>query len=100
MPTNCTPDQTATELGCIPNDVGGFVSKFYTIGITIIAILALIGIIYGGYKLSMSNGNPMEIKTGRSYIMYSIIGIVLAIFATVLLKVIGVDILHIPGFIN
>jgi len=100
MPNNCPGGQTATELGCIPNDVGGFVSKFYAIGLGIVGILALIGIIYGGYKISMSAGNPMEIKTGRSYVMYSIIGIILAIFATILLKVIGVDVLHIPGFIN
>lgn len=100
MPPICPNGQTATELGCIPNDVGGFVSKFYGIGLGIVGILALFGIIYGGYKLTMSSGNPMEIKTGRSYIMYSIIGIILAIFATILLKVIGVDVLHIPGFIS
>jgi glucose uptake protein GlcU len=95
---NCPINETLTELGCIPNTVQGFVSKFYGIGIGLIGGVALIFIIYGAYILITSQGNPDKLRDGKSYIVYAIIGLVLAIFGYIFVQVIAVDILHLPGF--
>jgi hypothetical protein len=87
-----------TELGCIPNDPAGFVSKFYGIGLSMIGGISILFIIYGGYIILTSQGNPDKIKNGKSYVIYAVIGLFLAIFGFVLIKLVVVDILHIPGF--
>ncbi len=91
---NCTP----TDLGCIPNDPVGFVAKFYGIGLGLIGGVAVLFIIYGGYIILSSQGNPQNLNRGKSYIMYAIIGLLLAIFGFVFIQVIAVNILKIPGF--
>ncbi len=91
---NCTP----TELGCIPNDPVGFVSKFYGIGLSAIAGVALIFLIYGGYTILSSQGNPQSLNKGKSYIMYAIIGILFAVLGFVFIQIIAVNVLGIPGF--
>ncbi len=95
---NCQVNETWTELGCIPNTVPGFVSKFYGIGLGLIGGVALIFIIYGGYIITTSRGNPDRLKEGKSYIIYAIIGLLLAVFGYVFIEVIAVDVLQIPGF--
>ena len=94
----CLSTETSTELGCIPNDPVGFVAKFYAIGLGLIGGVSLLYIIYGGYLILVSQGNPQKINDGKSYILYAIIGLLLAIFGYVFIQVIAIDILHIPGF--
>jgi Type IV secretion system pilin len=91
---NCTP----TDLGCIPNDPAGFVAKFYGIGLGLIGGVAVLFIIYGGYIILSSQGNPQNLNRGKSYIMYAIIGLLLAIFGFVFIQIIAVNVLGIPGF--
>lgn len=95
---NCQANETWTELGCIPNTVPGFVSKFYGIGLGLIGGVSLIFIIYGGYIIITSRGNPDKLNNGKSYIYYAIAGLLLAIFGYVFIQVIAVDVLRIPGF--
>jgi glucose uptake protein GlcU len=98
MSPSCAVNETSTELGCIPNTVSGFVSKFYGIGLGLIGGVAILFIIYGGYILMTSQGRPDKISNGKSYITYAIIGLLLAIFGYIFIQVIAIDILHIPGF--
>ncbi|PIZ99530.1 MAG: hypothetical protein CO135_02665 [Candidatus Levybacteria bacterium CG_4_9_14_3_um_filter_35_16] len=98
MALTCLPSETSTDLGCIPNDPVGFVAKFYAIGLGLIGGVSLLYIIYGGYLILVSQGNPQKINDGKSYILYAIIGLLLAIFGYVFIQVIAIDILHIPGF--
>ena len=94
----CGPTEKKTELGCIPTDPIAFVQKFYGIGLGLIGGVGLIFIIYGGYIIVGSEGNPAALNRGKSYIMYAMMGIALAVFGFVFIQVIAVDILHIPGF--
>jgi hypothetical protein len=89
---------TITDFGCIPNDPVGFVGKFYGIGLGFIGCIALLGIIYAGYLILTSAGNPTQLEKGKRYLYSSIAGILLAIFAFVFIEVIAVNILQIPGF--
>ena len=89
---------TLTDFGCIPNDPSSFVQKFYGIGLGFIGGTALLVIIYGGYLLMTSKGNPDQIRSGKNAIYYSIAGVLLAIFGFVFIQVIAADVLKIPGF--
>lgn|SRR5437899_5590485 len=95
---NCPANQIKTDFGCVPTDPAGFVQKFYGVGISIIGGVSVLFIIYGGYLYLTSRGNPMQVDKGKQYIMYSIIGLLFAIFGYVIIQVLSVNILHIPGF--
>ena len=83
---------------CVPTDPVGFVTKFYGVGLSIVSGVALLFLVYGGYLIMVSRGNPDELNKGKSYIYYSLAGLLLAIFGFVFIQVVFVDILHIPGF--
>ena len=95
----CTlPDHMMTELGCIPTSPTGFVQKYYSVGLGLIGGVAVLFIIYGGYIMMTSGGNPLRVNEGKSYLIYSIVGLILAVFGYVFVQVILVDVLHVPGF--
>lgn len=98
MAQTCGTNEMWTDLGCLPSDPIGFVSKFYSIGLGLIGMVGLVFIIIGGYHIMMSRGNQEQLNTGKSYITYAIIGILLAIFGFVFIEVIAGDIIKIPGF--
>jgi hypothetical protein len=94
----CALTEIVTDFGCMPNDPIGFVQKFYGIGLGFVGGVALITLILGGYTIMMSKGDPYKTNIGKSYIFYSISGLLLAIFGYVFIQVVVVDILHVPGF--
>lgn len=98
MAVSCPTNQSPTDFGCIPNDPIGFVAKFYGIGLGFIGGVALLFIIYGGYLILTSQGNPEQLNKGRTNISYAVIGLLLAIFGFVFIELITKDILRIPGF--
>ena len=95
---NCAANEIATDLGCFPNDPVGFVQKFYGIGLGFVAGVALLALIYGGYAILTSRGDPARVNNGKSYIYYAIAGLLLAIFGYVFIQTVLIDILHVPGF--
>ncbi len=94
----CALNEIQTDFGCFPNDPIGFVQKFYGYGVSFIAGISLLMLIWGGYTILTSRGEPNRVNIGKNYIFYAIAGLLLAIFGYVFLEVIAVDILHIPGF--
>ncbi len=87
-----------TDFGCLPNDPVGFVQKFYGIGLGFVGGISLITLIIGGYDIITSRGQPYRVNVGKSYIYYSIAGLLLAIFGYVFIQTVLVDILKVPGF--
>ena len=98
MALTCLPSEIVTDFGCLPDSPAGFVSKFYAWGLGLIGLVGLLFLIIGGYHILISRGDPTQLQTGKSYITYAIIGILLAIFGFVFIEVIAKNILHIPGF--
>lgn len=94
----CPDGKLTTDLGDIPCTPAGFSSTLYGVGLGFIGVVALIFIIYGGYLILTSQGNPEQVGRGKSYITYSIIGIVLAVAGFALYQIIVVDVIKIPGF--
>ena len=94
----CLVNEIVTDFGCIPNTPAGFVQKFYGVGLGIIGGVGFLGMIYSFFLIATSQGNPAIIDKGKRYLTSSIIGILLVVFAVFFIKVIAINILHIPGF--
>jgi hypothetical protein len=84
-----TPPQVQTDFGNFnvsdPQTLGLFVTQFYGVGLGIIGGLALLFIMWGGYTIMMSQGNPSKVEKGKQYIFYSLAGLLLAVFGFVVM---------------
>lgn len=88
-----------TGIGCLNTDLGALVREKITgtfVGIG--GAMALLCIMYAAFILQTSRGNPEKIKKAKEMLRACITGLLLIIFSVLILKVIGVDILRIPGF--
>ncbi len=88
-----------TAIGCIPiqnsNELIGFILR-WAIGIG--GGIAFLLIILAGFQIMTSAGNPDRLKAGQELMTSAIAGLMLLIFSVFILKIIGVDILELPGF--
>lgn len=99
-PQPCTIGGNAgiqTALGCIATSPAGLVSSLLRILLGIAGAVAVLLIIYSGYRMMTSAGNPEVLQGARETLTSAIVGLLFIIFSLVLLEVIGVDILRIPG---
>ncbi|MFC1647286.1 hypothetical protein ACFL1A_03300 [Patescibacteria group bacterium] len=97
--TACTEVKSA--IGCIPTDIsgqGGMISLLMTFGIGIAGGIALLLILMGGFQIMTSAGNPEQLNAGRELVGSAVTGLLLIVFSVFILRLIGVDILGIPGF--
>ena len=61
-------------------------------------VIAFILIVFGAFQIILSGGNPDRVKAGKEMITSAIAGLLLIVFSILILKLIGQDILDIPGF--
>lgn len=87
-----------TAIGCIHTSPAGFVKDFLTFVIGISGGLAFLMMLLGAFQMLTSAGNPDALNAGKDRLTNAIIGLLIVIFAVLLLQIIGADILHIPGF--
>lgn len=96
----------APVVGCIPTAIGcidvsspeDFVNQILTLALGVGGGIAIILIIIGGVQILTSAGNPEKVKAGKELITSAVSGLLLIVFAVFLLRLIGKDILKIPGF--
>jgi hypothetical protein len=89
-----------TAIGSIKTEPGDFITNLLRILLSISGGIALIIIIYAGYRFMISRGDPEAIGHAKELMTSAIIGLLFLIFSLVILEVIGVDILQLPGFSN
>lgn len=94
----CLENQTLTDFGCIPNDPVGFVSIVYGIGLSLMGLLALLYLIYGGYLIMFSQGNKDSLIGGRRVIIYAVEALILSISGFLVYRLVLGDVLKLPGF--
>lgn len=75
-----------------------FVRALFGIILSISGGIALLLIIFSGYRLIASRGNPEKITDAKDRLTSAVIGLLFIIFSLVILQIIGVDILHIREF--
>jgi hypothetical protein len=66
--------------------------------LSIAAFIAIGCIIYAAVQIQLSQGDAEKLKKARETLTSCILGFMLIIFSVFILRVIGVDILQIPGF--
>lgn len=86
-----------TAVGEISTDPAGLVNFLLKLVLGLSGGIAILLIIFGGYKMMTSQGNPEALQGARETITSAIVGLLFIIFSLVLLQMIGVDILKIPG---
>ena len=88
-----------TSLTCVYGDVSRFIREIllgWAIGLA--GVIALFCIIYAAFQIQTSQGSPEKIKKAQELLTSCIMGLMLIIFSVFILRLIGVDILRIPGF--
>lgn len=95
---DCSGGAINTALGCIPTEPGALFGKFFSFGIGIAGGIAFLLILFGGFQILVSAGNPEQMAAGKELVSSAIAGLLLIIFSVFLLRVIGVTILGIPNF--
>jgi len=93
------PKAIRTAIGCI-NVSGptGFVSSILSLAVGIGGGIAFLLIIFGAFQILTSSGTPEKVQAGKELITSAIAGLLLIIFAVFILRLIGAEILKIPGF--
>lgn len=97
----CGTSGINTAIGCIPaltgnpTDLYAFILR-WAIGVG--GGISFLLIVYSGFMILTSQGNPDRLKAGQELLSSAIMGLILLIFSAFVLRVIGVDILSIPGF--
>jgi len=87
-----------TALGCIPTDPSQFIGKILGIGVGIGGGIAFLLILFGGFQILMSAGNPEKLTAGKELVTSAITGLLIIIFSLFILRLIGFNIFGIPGF--
>ncbi|HSW88077.1 MAG TPA: hypothetical protein VLG12_02850 [Candidatus Saccharimonadales bacterium] len=87
-----------TAFGVWNTEPAQFVQSLFSILLSISGGIAILIIIIAGYTMITSQGDPEKVQGAREQITAAIIGLLFLIFSVVILEIIGVDILHLPGF--
>jgi hypothetical protein len=91
----CTRVNTA--IGPVNADQGIIYSIFIVI-LSMSGGVLVLTIIYAGYLMLSSRGNPEQVQKARETLTSAIVGFIFIIFSYLIFGVITADILHLPGF--
>lgn len=86
-----------TALGIIETTPSGVLQVVLRYVTMFAGLIILIGIIMAGYNIVTSSGNPEKLQAGKEMLTSAIAGLAMTVLGFVLLRVIGVDILGLPG---
>ena len=87
-----------TALGCIPvENANGFIKWFLGRAILLAGGVAFLLMLSGGLMVIVSSGDPNRVKAGSELITSALAGLLFIIFSLFLLRLVGVEILQIPG---
>jgi len=96
---DCSDTEINTAIGCIPiNDTDELIGFILRWAIGVGGGIAFLLIVLAGFQIMTSSGNPDRLKAGQELMTSAIAGLILLIFSVFILKIIGVDILGLPGF--
>jgi len=107
LPPGCTQTGSGSNISfscntglgvTIDANTQGFTKSLFGIVLSISGGIALLLIIISGYRLMTSGGNAEKVAGAKEQLTSAIVGLFFIIFSIVILQLIGVDIIHIPGF--
>jgi hypothetical protein len=81
-PANCLKESVnATNPGTNNKSVSGFVRTIVNILLTLLGSIAIIMIVIGGIRYTLSNGDTGAVTGAKNTILYAVIGLIVAIMA-------------------
>ncbi|MBI2010492.1 MAG: hypothetical protein HYS86_04975, partial [Candidatus Chisholmbacteria bacterium] len=83
---------------CLPTDGPTFAAAFFKWSLPLAGLIAFLLILYGSFLRIISAGNPENMQKARDIIVAALTGLLIVIFAVVLLQIITRGILGLPGF--
>jgi hypothetical protein len=86
-----------TALGCIYIEMDKFMEWFLPYLFGIAGGIAFLLMIYGFIRMSTAKGDPKAMQGARETIGSAIAGLLVSVFSLFILRLVAVDILHIPG---
>lgn len=87
-----------TAIGCIPiKDANAFLGFFFRWAVGIAGGIAFLLITVSGFQIMTASNNPQQLQSGRELLTAAVSGLILIIFSVFLLRLIGIEILKIPG---
>lgn len=86
-----------TALGCVNTKPEDFVAQLLGWVIGLGGGIAFLLIVWGGFQIVTSSGDPEKLNSGKEIIVSALTGLLMIIFSVILLRIIGVNILKIPG---
>lgn len=87
-----------TAFGCLPTSISGLTRFIFSIATGIGGGIAFLLILLGGMKIVMSTGDPKKLQEGRDLVTSAVVGLLVILFSVIILRIIGINILGIPGF--
>lgn len=88
-----------SSLGCFSGNLSELIGqKILGTGVGIAGGIALLCIMFAAFQMQTSSGNAEKVKKAQELLTNCITGLMIIIFSVLILKIIGVDILRIPGF--
>lgn len=97
IPILCSDGKSIdTAIGCIPiQNTNEFIEFILRWAIGIGGGIAFLLIVFAGFQIMTSAGNPERLKAGQELLTSAIAGLILLIFSVFILRIIGVNILGI-----
>lgn len=89
--------QVNTALGCIPVDMGQFITWLLPFLFGIAGGISFLLMVYGFILITMSKGDPKAVQGAKETITSAITGLLLSIFSIFILRLIVSGILKLPG---
>lgn len=86
-----------TALGCVPVEIKYFVPWLLKYLFGIAGGIAFLLMVYGFILMTASKGDPKALQGAKETITSAIAGLIISILAIFILRLVTIDILHIPG---
>ncbi|HTK03155.1 MAG TPA: hypothetical protein VL401_00050 [Alphaproteobacteria bacterium] len=96
----CGANDIYTAIGCVSvlESQEAFLGGILKWAVGIGGGIAFLLILYAGFMIMTSGGNPERLKAGQELLTSAISGLILLIFSIFILKFIGIDILGLGAF--
>jgi hypothetical protein len=96
---NCiTAGNWWTILGCLPTGQASLVQTLVNLITGVAGGISFLIMIKGAFLMMTSQGNIYRLRAGKSSMTKGAAGLVIVLFATIILRTIAADILKLPGF--
>lgn len=95
---DCGDGYIDTALGCLPYERSEFIMALLRFLVGISGAISLIVMLMGTIQIQTSSGDPKKIQSGRDLFTAAIAGLLFLVLSAAILRIIGFDILKLPGF--